>query len=125
MPNDWDKQRSLTRLRNRAHNRRSTRDCAKYTREAIEAGGLRIAGTYHAKDYGPSLTSAGFREISPTSSYQPGDVAVIQAIPGHEDGHMCMFDGRIWISDFEQMHGLYPGPDYRNAKPSYKIYRYP
>ena len=31
----------------------------------------------------------------------------------------------ICISDFKQLRGLYPGPVYRNEKPSYKIYRHP
>lgn len=59
-----------------------------------------------------------------SGSPQSGDVAVIQPIPGHPDGHMSMYDGKEWISDFKQLHGLYPSQTYRTAQPSYKIYRH-
>lgn len=36
-----------------------------------------------------------------------------------------MYDGQYWIADFKQMHGLYPGREYRRHKPAYMIYRYP
>ena len=55
--------------------------------------------------------------------FEKGDVVVIQGIPGHPHGHMAMYDGSIWISDFRQPD-LYPGTAYRVARPSYKIYRY-
>lgn len=99
--------------------------CAAHTREAIEAARIRLALTRHAKDYGPSLNGIGFHEVSSVGPFQAGDVAVIQPVKGSMDGHMCMFDGSIWISDFKQFRGLYPGPRYRNEKPSYKIYRHP
>lgn len=92
---------------------------------AIEAGGIRLLNTRHARDYGSSLRASGFREVSSMGPFRAGDVAVIQPVTGHPDGHMCMFDGNIWISDFKQLRGLYPGPVYRNEKPSYKIYRHP
>jgi len=64
----------------------------------------------------------GFREVRGTP--QPGDVVVIQAITGHPHGHMAMFDGQIWISDFRQMHGFYPAQVYRTIKPAYQICRH-
>lgn len=59
------------------------------------------------------------------SIYIAGDVAIIQPIPGHPHGHMTMYNGSIWISDFKQYNGLYPGPSYRKHKPVFTIYRYP
>ncbi|TDN63567.1 CHAP domain-containing protein [Paraburkholderia sp. BL10I2N1] len=96
--------------------------CARYVREAIQRGGISIAHTYSAKNYGDSLIRAGFYEVS--GSPQRGDVIVIQPIARHPDGHMAMYDGTQWISDFKQQHGFYPGQAYRTAKPSYKMYRH-
>jgi len=103
----------------------STGKCAEFTRHAIDAGGVILSKTNYAKDYGQFLKSAGFLEISQNTPLKPGDVAIIQPIKGHPYGHMCMFDGRIWISDFRQYRGFYPGLDYRNEKPPYKFYRHP
>lgn len=77
----------------------------------------------HAKDYGISLERAGFSEVLQGSTIQAGDVAVIQPYPGgNPSGHMAMYDGIIWISDFRQ-RSMYPGPGYRRTQPSFKIYR--
>lgn len=80
--------------------------------------------TLYAKDLGGSLIAAGFVALPANASAQAGDVAVIQPIPGHPAGHTCMFDGKLWISDFKQLHGFYPGPGYRADKPPYVIYRH-
>ena len=53
-----------------------------------------------------------------------GDVAIIQPIAGHPHGHMAMFNGTQWVSDFKQQHGLYPNTAYRSLKPPFTIYRY-
>lgn len=96
--------------------------CAQYVRRAIEWGGISLPHTHSAKDYGHILESGGFQTVSGTP--QKGDVIVIQPAPGHPDGHMAIYDGEHWISDFKQLHGFYPGPAYRSAQPSYKIYRH-
>ncbi|MGF6983416.1 signal peptidase I [Paraburkholderia atlantica] len=82
-----------------------------------------LARTRSAKDYGPSLAHAGFRAVS-TTAPQKGDVIVIDGINLHPHGHLAMYDGQYWISDFKQWHGFYPGPDYRSARPAYKVYRH-
>ncbi|MGF6485479.1 glutamate 5-kinase [Paraburkholderia sp. JPY419] len=117
----WNKADAVQYLQDNARPSSQSR-CAEYTRRAIEAGGLRIAHTAHAKDYGSSLIRAGFREVHGTP--QRADVVVIQAIAGHPYGHMAMFDGQTWISDFRQLHGFYPGQAYRTIKPAYKIFRH-
>jgi len=99
--------------------------CAEYTRKAIEAGGLSLIRHLSAKDYGSSLQMVGFVPFGQmTKGYLLGDVAVIDPIPGHPNGHMAMFNGSNWVSDFTQTHGLYPGPSYRSARPKFTIYRY-
>ncbi|HED4180838.1 TPA: C40 family peptidase [Enterobacter mori] len=118
----WNKDVALTHLRSRALGR-SHHECATFTREAIEAGGIRLERTRNAKDYGPSLLRAGFREVPSGSMLRSGDVAVIQPYPGgSSSGHMTMYDGTQWISDFRQS-SMYPGPGYRASHPAYKIYR--
>ena len=103
----------------------STGNCAKYVRRAIGHGGIQLATTHSARNYGPILEAAGFTQV--TGTPQRGDVAVIQSIPGHPDGHMAIFDGQVWVSDFKQhagVDGFYPGQAYRTSRPPYRIYRH-
>jgi hypothetical protein len=121
----WSLENALRRLNSHAVGK-STGNCAAYTRQAINAGGIVLARTPSAKDYGPNLQAVGFEEVSPPPvSYKAGDVVVIQSATGHPTGHMAMFNGEIWVSDFKQAKGLYPGEAYRKEKPVYRIYRYP
>ncbi len=96
--------------------------CAEYTRNAVEHGGVILERHHSAKDYGRSLERDGFVEYT-GHDYKRGDVVVIQPIPGHPHGHMAMYDGEHWVSDFKQ-RTLYPGESYRAYKPSYAVYRY-
>ena len=102
----------------------STGHCARFTVNAIEAGGLHILRTMSAKNLGPSLIGAGFQPISNQGPFQAGDVVIIQNFAGNEHGHAEMYTGTQWISDFRQRE-LYPGPGYRSAKPPYQAYRHP
>ena len=65
----------------------STGRCAQYTREAVEAGGVKLTHHVSAKDYGSSLVAVGFTTVAATG-YSPkaGDVGVIQPIKGHPNG---------------------------------------
>lgn len=121
----WDHRKALEHLRRRAAPR-SLGLCARYTREAIEAGGLVLVRQASARDYGGSLVAAGFLEMDgPLAGLpRPADVVVIEGFVGQPDGHMAMFDGLHWISDFVQ-RDLYPGPHYRQRRPAYRLYRYP
>ncbi|SUY92735.1 Peptidoglycan hydrolase flgJ [Buttiauxella agrestis] len=121
---------------------RSLGNCAAYVRRAVEAGGVhiqipppRIGNSASACDYGPSLVSVGFKQVyaytgtGPTDTtiipgQQTGDVVVIQPIDGHPHGHIALFNGTNWVSDFIQLRGFYPGQQYRIAKPAYTLYRY-
>jgi len=118
----WNKQISVSYLRSHARPV-SHSECAKFTRQAIEAGGIKLERTHHAKDYGAILLRAGFHEIPSGFPVLAGDVAIIQPYAGgNPSGHMTMFDGTQWISDFPQ-RSMYPGPGYRKMHPSFKIYR--
>lgn len=118
----WNKQEAVSYLRSHALGH-SHSECAKFTRRAIEAGGVRLDRTHDAKDYGTALLRAGFSEVPPGSTLHSGDVAVIQPYSGgNPSGHMTMYDGAQWISDFPQ-RSMYPGPGYRRMHPAFKIYR--
>jgi hypothetical protein len=115
--------------------------CATFAREALAEDGIKIAD----KDHGTSAYSYertlrmgkyGFDVVAdvdpgvdfpppPSQKYTPeaGDVVVIQAIPGHPDGHMAMYSGTRWISDFKQER-FWPHHDYDMAKPHYVIFRH-
>jgi muramidase (phage lysozyme) len=108
----------------------------------VEAGGVkikippaRIGNSASACDYGPSFEAVGFKPVysytgsGPTDTaiipgQQAGDVVVIQPIDGHPHGHIALFNGTSWVSDFIQLRGFYPGQQYRNVKPAYILYRY-
>jgi hypothetical protein len=101
--------------------------CAKYTRQAIEAGGLVLVQHLNAKDYGTSLLQAGFLEVpggqTAAWGFVKGDVVVFTSGSTKESapGHMQMYDGTKWISDHVQKHFI-PGSIFRDS--SYKVYRH-
>lgn len=118
----WDLDKAVKHLEAHGGNHSQGR-CAQFVREAVEAGGVTLTRHVSAKDYGSSLERIGFVAVSDALGVRAGDVAIIQPIPGHPHGHMVMFSGKIWISDFKQWRGLYPGKAYREHKPLYQIYR--
>jgi hypothetical protein len=118
----WNKDIAVEFLNSHARPHSVSR-CAEFVRSAIEAGGLQLVRRRSAKDYGPSLEMCKFTIVASTFPVT-GDVVVIQPITARGHGHMAMFNGTQWVSDFTQMHGLYPGPAYRKQKPDFSIYRY-
>lgn len=118
----WNRNLAIDHL-NRNARPQSTTNCAKFVRLAIAAGGVQLTPRGSAKDYGISLLAAGFRQIAEGGWPEYGDVAVIQPIAGHPHGHMAMFNGRYWVSDFVQVNGYYPGQGYRSARPPVTFYR--
>ena len=119
----WDNEVAVTYLDRHARSA-SHGKCAEYVRKAIEAGGVRLQRHASAKDYGDSLVAAGFI-IQDPPILNAGDVVVIEPITGHSHGHMAMYDGKKWVSDFKQRNGLYPSASYRKLKPAFTIYRHP
>lgn len=85
--------------------------CANYVRQALEAGGISTAGRpQYAKDYATYLPTIGFNNIGSIhgaakqkewskTNAKPGDIAVMN----HDvAGHICMWTGNQWVSDFKQ-----------------------
>ena len=118
----WDKHAAGIYARQHASTMSQHR-CAEYVRLAILAGGIKIRVTHDAKDYGPALESAGFSVLAAGQHVREGDIVVIQPYPGgNTSGHMAIYDGSTWFSDFIQ-RDMWGGPGYRKQQPAYKIYR--
>ena len=111
--------------------------CARYVKKALIAGGAsaKNSGIESAKNYGPWLLENNFKVVGNAttvctggvftiSGQQVGDVVVIQAAPHHVHGHMAMFNGTHWVSDFVQERGFYPAQIYRDQNIPYTLYRY-
>lgn len=105
--------------------------CARFVRQAIEAGGLSTNGRpNYAKNYDAYLPTIGFLEVQ-IEEYTAiaGDIIVLQNVEGgHIAGHIAMYTGEQWISDFKQ-RDRWGGSRYRNAynnnKLIYNYYRWP
>lgn len=77
--------------------------CARYVRVALQSAGYKFTGVPSAYMYANgTLSSAGFGQISTSTPYQVGDVIVVGRSGAHIHGHICIWDGRNWISDFIQ-----------------------
>ena len=96
----------------------TTHRCARYVRLALEVGGF--FRTNHnlvsAWEWGGYLSSRGVPTVSFNDSFQPrvGDIAVFGAVQGHAHGHIQIWNGQQWVSDFRQ-NDFWPGSSYRNA----------
>ena len=90
---------------------KSSGRCARYVRSMLEAGGMDTAGRpVSAYQYAGYLPKKGFKHIASLGSKSeqaawsnskalPGDIAVM----AHgQHGHICMFTGKQWVSDFVQ-----------------------
>lgn len=53
-------------------------------------------------------------------NYKKGDIVVFDAIGKHTSGHVQIYNGSKWISDFEQKK-FYPYAD--GSEPDYRVYR--
>lgn len=99
---------------------------ARAIRLALEAGGINTKGhPLLSKDYGPFLTKLGFSLMNPTN-YVPktGDIRVFQPYAGGDPvGHIDMYDGRQWVSDFKE-ENFWPSAKYKKYHPSYQIFRW-
>lgn len=116
--------RAVQTLNYQAHPR-TTHKCRRYVEDAIESGfGLRHGsinsrlthGNGSAWSLAEGLPKLGFAPIS-WSNYQPqaGDIVVMPQLPGHQDGHVAMFNGNSWVSDYAQQD-LWGGDDMRHYK---------
>jgi len=75
-----------------------------------------------AKDWGPTLLKNGATVVSP-DGYKPqkADVAVFAGSDAHPHGHITIYDGKQWVSDFKQ-NNMSP---YRSGTTPSTIYGFP
>jgi uncharacterized Zn-binding protein involved in type VI secretion len=111
--------------------------CARHVANAIESSGVNLGSRpKNAKDFGQNLADAGFRNAHVDTSYasrpelwKKGDVIIIQGVGEFGSktypGHMAMFDGQYWVSDFVQdsASGIWAGPTFKKAQPLFQVYR--
>jgi hypothetical protein len=95
-------------------------------REAFEAAGISTADrptSGAAGDYGPYLIRHGAQVVEANESYRPklGDTAVFERNSEHPFGHIEVFDGERWVSDFRQ-NGFSPYGDPATT-PAFHVYR--
>ena len=95
--------------------------CAWYVIKGMWHGGCPI-GLAPAYAYNKILPQMGFEEV-PVNNYTPqkGDISVLPRNEGSHFGHIAVYNGEKWVSDFNQL-SIYPGKKYR-ANGNYQIFR--
>ena len=96
--------------------------CAKYVRKAIVAGGIPLYQGGNAWSYKYLLPLLGFKEIEDVNDKKVGDIVVFQPIGKRYFGHIAMWNGRQWISDFKQ-RSIIVHSDYSKDDCEYTIFR--
>ena len=92
--------------------------CALYVERAINAGG-QPAFILPAWAYTYVLPYMRFKEIDKTT-YKPqkGDIVVFPKVKNHIWGHIAMWNGKQWVSDFRQ-RGLIVAKEYNSSQCKY------
>jgi len=122
-------------------------ECARYVGNVIEKSFPNYIRSPKAKDCGNNLKKLGFYHVAEGKNYKArkGDIKIYQPYdaffkdgknyPASDPaGHMQIFNGEQWISDFKQGEtsrsidnddkGLYPNRGYENSNTSSQIYRH-
>lgn len=92
------------RAASRAALGRSLGRCALYVRKALQSAGYKFTPLPSAYQYAHgTLAGAGFTKIS-NNNYVPqvGDVVVFNRTSKNPHGHIQIYDGNQWVSDFRQ-----------------------
>ena len=143
MDNLPEKSKNLVETINKTAGTSSSGKCATNVRKALESSGFttadgstitdkyvksNLAGSAYMYDSNGILEDVGFKKIDPNTSPVPGDIEVFGRGGGIEHGHIQVFNGDHWVSDFHQSGGSKyrpygsPGTKYGNMVPS--LYRY-
>lgn len=93
----------------------SQHSCAKFVKEALAAGGIPYKSCnasdckeedfikkdcYELYTSRPGDYGSGGNKMNP--NWQPGDIVIIDNVGTHKYGHIAMWTGTQWISDFRQ-----------------------
>lgn len=85
---------------------RSTGSCAKYVRSYLMAAGYPLSGwPVAAADYINFLPKYGFTPVRGRASQispEVGDISITQRFGNHKYGHIAIWNGSNWVSDFKQ-----------------------
>ena len=97
--------------------------CAGYVARALHAGGFHFKNQGAAYQYRTKgiLKSIGYREISKPKSFKKGDITITERNSYHKYGHMAMYSGKQWISDFKQKSEFVYN---KKTQPPVHYYRY-
>lgn len=105
----WDLDVMSTVAIKNATGRKATGDCALYVRKALQAAQLVqqfSGGLGNANEMPSRLTQMGWIAIGQNvKNVHKGDIAVFQRTntpAGQKYGHVCIFTGSQWVSDFIQ-----------------------
>ena len=96
--------------------------CALYVRKAIIAGGIPLYVGGDAWSYKYTLPILNFHQVGKETVQEVGDIVVFQPIGGRKYGHIAIWNGKQWVSDFKQRN-LIVHSDYLNDGCEYAIYR--
>ena len=96
--------------------------CALYVRKAIIAGGIPLYVGGDAWSYKYMLPILNFHQVGKKSEQEVGDIVVFQPIGGRKYGHIAIWNGKQWVSDFKQRN-LIVHSDYLKDGCEYAIYR--
>lgn len=96
--------------------------CALYVRKAINAGGIPLYKCGSAWHYKYVLPILNFAEKEVCDELKVGDIVVFQPIGGRKYGHIAIWNGKQWVSDFKQRN-LIVHSDYTKEGAEYHIYR--
>ena len=102
--------------------KRSVGMCALYVRKAIIAGGIPLYIGGDAWSYKHILPILNFQQVVIKAEREVGDIVVFQPIGGRKYGHIAIWNGRQWVSDFKQRN-LIIHSDYTKEGAEYTIYR--
>ena len=88
--------------RNRA-GEKSSSSCAKFVSDALESARYPVERGHAFTFYGTGkMERMGFTQIPLGGPYRKGDVMVYDRTEQHPYGHIQIFDGTQWVSDFKQ-----------------------
>lgn len=96
--------------------------CALYVRKAINAGGIPLWRCGSAWRYNKVLSILNFQEVATGEELKVGDIVVFQPIGGRKHGHIAIWNGHQWVSDFQQ-HSIIVHSDYSNKSAEWTIFR--
>ena len=118
----------------------SVSECAKYVKNALAAGGITYVSCHASDCKGKPFISQYCEKLYDSkpgdygkggnklnSRWQKGDIVIIDSFGTHKYGHIAMWTGSQWISDFKQnncdIYGESGGPDAWNQG-KFHFYRF-